>query len=162
MSKKVFALLVVSVGVGIVLGSAPAKAQNVDIANPGNVVVIDTATNTVTGSIKIRRHTDGVAVSPDGSTVYVTDTVFGFVSVVDAATNAITAAVHVGHGPTGVAVTPDGSTIYVADSIRGGVSVMDTANNTVIAEIRVGEHHQPRGVAVTPDGSTIYVTRKGL
>ena len=60
-----------------------------------------------------------VAVSTDGSAVYVANTgtnaVAGTtVSVIDAATNKVIRTITVGRGPFGMAVSPDGSTLYVA------------------------------------------------
>ena len=48
----------------------------------------------------------GVAVTPDGSKIYVTN-LNNTVSVIATATNAVSATISVGHGPVGVAFTPD-------------------------------------------------------
>jgi len=48
----------------------------------------------------------GVAVSPDGSTVYVTHSQGNNVSVIDTATNTVVDTIPVGSFPIGVAVTP--------------------------------------------------------
>jgi len=96
-----------------------------------------------------------VAVSPDGSKVYVTNTFSNSntVSVIDTATNTVSATIPIG-ASLGVAVTPDGSKVYVANVGAGAVSVIDTATNSVIATIPVNAF----GVAVSPDGSKVYVT----
>jgi len=80
-----------------------------------------------------------VAVSPDGSTVYVTNILSNTVSVIAAATNTVvdvtgscSPAICVGRNPEGVAVTPDGSKVYVANSGDNTVSVIATASNAVI------------------------------
>jgi YVTN family beta-propeller protein len=105
----------------------------------------------------------GIAVSPDGSKVYVTNSQDFLnsqspdtVSVIDAAMNTVTATVTVGLFPEGVAVTPDSSKAYIANTDSGTVSMIDAATNTVTATISVGSF--PQGVAVTPDGSKVYVT----
>ena len=63
-----------------------------------------------------------VAVSPDGSSVYVTNFGSPFnqgasdtVSVIDTATNTVTATIPVGSNPHGVAVSPDGTHAYVTN-----------------------------------------------
>src|SRR5215510_7421659 len=124
------------------LASAQSLAQNAYITNSGDrtVSVIDTATNTVIATIPVGRDVFppaqpwGVAVTPDGREVYVTD--FHSVSVIDTATNAVTARifpVSTGPGPSGVAVTPDSRKVYVtSDNI---VSVIDTATNNVTGTI---------------------------
>jgi YVTN family beta-propeller protein len=63
-----------------------------------------------------------VAITPDGSKVYVADGFNGFygpVSVIDTATNTVTATIPVvgGSAHFGVAVTPDGSKVYVTNLI---------------------------------------------
>jgi YVTN family beta-propeller protein len=55
----------------------------------------------------------GVAVTPDGSKVYVTNLLSNTVSVIATATNTVSATIAVGDHPEGVAVTPDGSKVYV-------------------------------------------------
>jgi YVTN family beta-propeller protein len=147
----------------IILGGVPSSAQNAYITNShdNTVSVIATATNTVVGlPIPVGDFPFGVAVSPDGSKVYVTNTANlthnYTVSVIATATNTVTATIPVGGFPTGVAVSPDGSIVYVA---TGGtnVSVIATATNTVTATIQVGYIPEGVVVAITPDGSKIYV-----
>src|ERR1700744_5311025 len=133
----------------------PAVAQNAYITNQGtypnfskNVTVIDTATNKVVTAIDVDLAPSGVAVSPDGSRVYIAnEAVKGTVSVIDTATNTVTATVAVGSNPIGIAITPAGSKLYVANKGRHGtVSVIDTATNAVSATIDAGP--SPIGVAV--------------
>src|SRR5262245_7172177 len=70
-----------------VLGSA-AAAQAAPFAyitnfNSASVSVIDTATNTVTATVAVGSHPRGVAVTPDGSRVYITNRDSNTVSVID-------------------------------------------------------------------------------
>jgi YVTN family beta-propeller protein len=51
----------------------------------------------------------GVAVTPDGAKVYVTNNLTNSVSVIDALTNAVTKTVPVGVLPQGIAISPDGA-----------------------------------------------------
>jgi YVTN family beta-propeller protein len=104
-----------------------------------------------------------VAVTPDGSKVYVANASSFTVSVIDTATNAVVGSpIRVGSFPWGLAVTPDGSKVYVANFGFEGlstVSVIDTATNTVVGlPIAVGQ--QSIGLAITPDGSKVYVTNE--
>ena len=80
--------------------------------------MIATATNTVTSRSEVRAFPEGVAVSPDGSRVYVANAGSSTVSVIDTATNTVTATIAVGLWRYGVAVTPDGSKVYVANTNR--------------------------------------------
>ncbi len=135
----------------------------------GNTVsVVDIATDNVVGTIDVPFNSEVVAVTPDGSKIYMaklgnistgnnTD-----ISVIDTATNTITANVFVGSYPYGIAVTPDGTKVYLTISndysnpFPNTVSVIDTSTDTVETRINVGS--QPHDVAVTPDGKKAYVT----
>jgi len=77
------------------------------------VSVIDTTTNTVTGTFATGYTPVGVAFSPDGATAYITYLDDTFVSVVDTATNTITGTIAIGPASYAVVVTPNGATIYV-------------------------------------------------
>jgi len=89
-----------------------------------------------------------VAVSPNGSKVYVTNAFSHTVSVIDTAANMVVATIPVGFTPLGVAVNPDGSKVYVANV--SGVSVIDTATNTVTTTIPVGRAPVAFGVFIQP------------
>jgi YVTN family beta-propeller protein len=122
----------------------------------GIVLVINTNTNKVIANITIGTGTGpvGVVVSPNGSTVYVTDLLNNTVSVINTFTNTVVATIPVGDYPYDVAVTPNGNTVYVTNwfdqyPYGNDVSVINTATNTVVATIPVGRN--PIGIAVNPD-----------
>jgi YVTN family beta-propeller protein len=150
---------VIAAALAWLIAPTPVLALNAYITNnlSNTVSVIDTATNTVIATVSVGGGPFGVAVTPDGSKVYVTNG-DNTVSVIATATNTVIGSpIPVGREPFGVAVTPDGSKVYVTISIDNTVSVIDTATDTVIGSpIPVGR--QPFGVAVTPDGSKVYVT----
>jgi phospholipase C len=105
----------------------------------------------------------GIAATPDGSEVWVTESGTNTVSVISTATNKITNTVIVGVYPHGIAITPDGTTAYVANTGpntgQGGsetVSVIDVATQTVTGTASVGE--APQVVDVSPDGTLVFVT----
>ena len=80
------------------------------------VSVIATATNTVAGQIsRWDLALKGVAVTPDGTHVYVTNRASDTVSVIKTANRAVVATIPVGNYPTGVAFTPDGTHVYVTN-----------------------------------------------
>jgi len=91
----------------------------------------------------------GVAVTPDGSKVYVTN-LNNTVSVIAAATNAVSATISVGNGPVGVAFTPDGSEAYVTNEFDHTVSVIATATNAVVATVDVGTSPIAFGIFIRP------------
>src|SRR5215831_10118701 len=94
--------------VSCILASAQALAQNAYITNgfSNTVSVIDTATNTVTATIPVGRFPFGVAVTPDGSKVYVPNIGDNTVSVISMVTGSPIPALP---GPFSAAVTADGS-----------------------------------------------------
>jgi YVTN family beta-propeller protein len=66
--------------------------------------VIATASNTVTARIAVGSRPEGVAVTPDGSKVYVANEGSGSVSVIATASNTVTATIAVGSGPVAFGV----------------------------------------------------------
>jgi YVTN family beta-propeller protein len=91
----------------------------------------------------------GVAVTPDGSKVYVAN-LSNTVSVISTATNVVSATISVGDGPVGVAFTPDGSRAYVANQFDHTVAVIATASNTVVATIKAGTSPIAFGIFIRP------------
>ena len=116
-----------------------------------NVAIIDTTTNTVVKTVLVETTSvdatlRGVAVTPDGKYVYMTNGI-GSVTVIDTASNTIVKTVPVGTTPSGVAVTPDGKHVYVTNQGSNGVSVIDTASNTVVATVPVAG---PSAISIIP------------
>ena len=121
----------------------------------GEIVVIDTATNTVVRRIPRTGFPIGVTVSPDGSRVYVAGGI-GF-SVIDSATDTVVAQIPLVEGfPQGLAVNPAGTRVFVAIAGNNAVSLIDTTNYLVAATVPVESNLT--AVAVNPTGTRVYVT----
>ncbi|MFA9408221.1 MAG: beta-propeller fold lactonase family protein, partial [Candidatus Dadabacteria bacterium] len=105
-------------------------------------------------TIDVGSESFGVAVTPDGSHVYVTNCSSNTVSVIQTSDNTVVATVDVGQCPTGVAI-PNNTSVFVANTSSDTVSVIQTSDNTVVATVDVGI--APIGIAVGPDGVNIYV-----
>lgn len=146
----------------VALATCPAAAAPFAYvpSSAGTVVVIDTATNTNAGTVRVGANPIGVAVHPLATFVYVTNASDGTLSVISTANNAVVATIPVGSGPLGVAVDPAGTRVYVANAFSGTLSVISTASNTVVATIPVGS--SPFGVAVHPSGNRVYVTNNSF
>ena len=119
--------------------------------------VIDVATNTVVGvPIPTDSLPFGVAVSADGTRVYVSHW-SGNVRVFDTATNTqVGADIVVGGALYGIAVNPAGDRVYVANNITDEVAVIDTTTHTVLTNVAVGS--SPYDILVDPTGARVYVT----
>ncbi len=130
----------------------------------GKIAIVDASTfqliSAVTGSTT---NPYGIAATPDGTEVWVTESGTNIVSVVSTSSNSITSTIPVGIYPHGIAITPDGKTAYVANTGPntgpGGsyvVSIVDVASQKVTGTVDVGE--APQVVVSTPAGSQIFVT----
>src|ERR1700751_3460771 len=151
-------VILLSLGAGLVNATAECHI-NAYVTNVGTVSVIDTTNNSVVATIPVGIFPSGVAVTPDGTSVYVTN-IFNSISVIDAATNSVVEKIPSGQFPTGIAITPDGTRAYVVNQLvtnqgTNTVSVVDIMTNSIVATISVGLG--PSQIAITPDGTRAYV-----
>jgi YVTN family beta-propeller protein len=123
----------------------------------GNVLVIAMSENTVVKEIPLGSTLTGIAITPDGHSVYVSAGTFGSppaskdegeVFVIDTISNEVTATIRQpgGHFFSGVAVSPSETFAMITDSEAGRVLVADTATKRLTASIPVGSG--PGGVAI--------------
>jgi YVTN family beta-propeller protein len=147
------------------------------IANSGDstVSVIDTSSNDYIKKISLCDGSCpenglmpyGVAVSKNGSRVYVSNQSGNSVSVIDALTDPLNPTVinTLSHAslstPSGIAINPAGTRLYVANIGTGTVSVFDTTATPPVFVTSIGVGTAPEGVAVHPDGTYVYVANSG-
>jgi YVTN family beta-propeller protein len=98
----------------------------------------------------------GIAITPDGQKVYVTNAYFNNVTVIDVHTKTPLTVIPVGELPVNVAITPDGHTAYVANMDSHEITPIDITTNIPGAPIPVGRG--PVWTSITPDGKMAYVT----
>ena len=129
----------------------------------GTVTPIRTATNTALKPIAVGQDPRALAITPDGTTIYVTNYQSGTVTPIRTATSTALAPIRVPAGSFSMAITPDGRTIYVLDlgssqAQEGMVIPIRTATNTALRSIPIG-HAWPStmNIAITPDSKTAYV-----
>ena len=139
-------------------------------ADTGNdtVAVINAATlnpdnyaNPTETLIHVGINPQGLAVTPDGSQVWVADTgpqtgqpSLSGISVISTATDKVTSTLRLPTDPREITFSPSGATAYVTTG--DGLLVINTATQRVAAVIPgLGN---PEDAAVSPDGKTVYVT----
>ena len=114
-------------------------------------------------------HSKPIAVLPDYSRLYVTNTQADTVDVFNAQTGAAITRIHVGVDPVSIAVRPDGLEVWVSNHVSDTVSVIDAdptspTHHQVVATIqdidpisRSTRFDEPVGVAFSQDGQKAYV-----
>jgi YVTN family beta-propeller protein len=98
---------------------------------------------------------DGLALSADGSRLYVANNLGDSVSIVDTTTGATLHTTPVGHNPYTVALSSDGKTAYVSNWGGKTVSVVDAQTGATRGEIAVGTH--PSALILDPSNGRLYV-----
>jgi YVTN family beta-propeller protein len=102
----------------------------------------------------------GLAVSPDGSQLYVANSSGNTVSVVSTATNTVTGTIRVAAGaPAYLAVSPDQTLVYVVVPAPGSVTVINPSTDTSTATL--GGLNSPQRITTSRDGLRLYVTNAG-
>jgi YVTN family beta-propeller protein len=119
----------------------------------------------------------GMAVSPDGSTLYVANvdtTALSGIAVIDTSTNAVSGiSGSAGIAESNITLSPDGDTAYVSGNAEesGCVTVIQNLNTTPSVlqgpgsdgncTIFTGGLEFPQGAVLSPDGATLYTALLG-
>jgi YVTN family beta-propeller protein len=117
-----------------------------------------------------RDNPQGIAISPDGRTLLVSDgKAGGAVAVYTVSGNVLVAGLPftmplASLAPLGVAFAPDGMRAYVAaadiaSAVPGSLHVFDPSNGAAIDSETIGV--LPTAVAVSPNGNLVFVSNKG-
>jgi len=133
------------------------------------VLIFNTNTNHITGSFSLpgTPNSLGIAVTPNGSEVYVGDAnsneIF-YITTSDGSVHTITGMTTAQY-TNGIAIAPDGTAVYVIQLIGATESVLtkiDTSTHAVVEEFTLPvELFDPRYISITPDGKTVYITYRG-
>jgi gliding motility-associated-like protein len=136
--------------------ASPDGKQVYATCGNGTITVVNTTTNTISGSIPLHAGSipHSICVSPDGSKLYVANSNSQSVSVVNLSTNSVVSDISVGSVPYGMCVSPDGSKLYVANNASNTISIVNLTNNSVTT-IPIGS---PQGISLSADGSILYAT----
>jgi len=118
---------------------------------------IDTRTLKIDQVIPVGAVPKYVAVTPDDSTVLVTNWCSWTVSVIDVKTARLVATIPIGGAyPRGIAITPDSKTAFVALMGSRRIAKVDLASKEVSTFAHTG--NGPRHIVISPDGKYLYVT----
>src|SRR5689334_4343242 len=112
-------------------------------------------TRNQSNSIPVGEGPRGMAISNDGSRVFVCNYMSDNVSVIDTRIKKVIRTIAVEQYPRSIALGHEGKRAYVTNYGSSSVSVIDTETYAV-GNITVGRH--PSGVVVSGDGKYAYVT----
>jgi YVTN family beta-propeller protein len=124
----------------------------------GHIFVSTLDSHVVIATIPVGKGSEGVAITPDHTRVYVTNRRDNTVSVIATDILAVIATIPVRESPNGIAITPDGMRVYVAAAHKT-IFVIATDSHAVIATIPVGLADHAFGF--TPDGTMYEVSWRG-
>lgn len=151
---------------------APASGPKVYVTNEdsGDVTIIDSATNEVTGRIAVGKRPRGVRVhnhqlfvalsgTPKGGPgvnelQLVSDRAADGIAVVDLRDRKLARVLPSGHDPESFDVA--GGTLVVSNEDSALASFVDLARGEVVGSVKVGG--EPEGVTTHPSGKFVYVT----
>lgn len=138
---------------GVAVSNTRAYVAN---SQSNSVSVIDTTATPpdVVATVPVGAVPIGVALSPDGTAVYVTNFESGTLSIISTATNTVLHTVTVGSRPDGVVQV--GASVYVANLLGASISVVNPIAGTVTNTIPLQNDAAPSGLAGSSDGTKLY------
>lgn len=138
------------------VASSDGKLLFVANADGGSIAAVDVARGECVRTYPQPASPTGVAISPDGKTLFVTCAgPKGTVRFVDAASGERLGEVNVGYTPMAPVVSGDGGRLYVCNRFDNDVSVVDVARRRQMSRVRVAR--EPVDAALTRDGRALFV-----
>jgi YVTN family beta-propeller protein len=124
----------------------------------GGVREISTTTNLVLRTFAVGGIPQDIAVSADGSELYIANESLGL-QVWNAVTGASITTVNLSGGGFGIALSPDDTRIVVTQPASGRVRFVDRATRTIVKTVVTSG--MPRRAAFAADGSIVVVPNEG-
>src|SRR5215471_14621433 len=134
------------------------------IANNGTVSVYDTAAQQIVKNIELGLHPSAMALSPDGTLLYLANANSDSISVIDTAADSVVKTIDVrpdssaplGSAPNAIAVSEDGQTLYVANAGNNAIAVVQPgARDPIRGFVPVGWF--PTALALTKNNDRLMV-----
>ncbi|MBW8005851.1 MAG: hypothetical protein FVQ06_08725, partial [candidate division NC10 bacterium] len=118
---------------------------------------IDTRTQEEVHRINTIAFSQGVAVSPDGSTLFVVASKPSIVAIIDIPTRQVLSTLPLSGIGVGVALSQDGRLAYVAQQFTNDVTIIDTQTLSLVATIPLGAQVTQGSMVLSGDGRTLFV-----
>lgn len=150
-------------------GSSVVVDPKTGIAASGTVSVVDMTSRKVIQEIDVHLHPSGMALSPDGSRLFVANANSDLISVIDTKSGQAIKRLSskpmtelpFGSAPNSLAIAPDGKTLFVANGGNNHLAVIDLTTDQVKGLIPTGWY--PGAVILSQDGSKLFVANtKGV
>jgi YVTN family beta-propeller protein len=151
--RNAIAAAILSACAGMALAAPLAYVPN---EKSGTISVIDTGTDKVARTIGTGGKPRGVALSPDGATLYASDQASNALLVVELVGGLVRDRIPLGESPEGIDLSRDGVLLAAASEATNGVILLETS----------GEHRKwtipvpgknPEHTAFSPDGRWLLV-----
>ena len=134
---------------------SPDQTRIYVTTNVDQVYAIDLATKTVVGQTPTGATANGLAISADGSKLYVSTRAGGSVMEVNTATMTPVRTFTPGGTTQAVVVAPDGAEVYVVNE-QGSLYAYNLGTGALAWTVSLGG--QAFGMTLTPDGTKLYIT----
>ncbi len=133
-------------------GGASGRVDRYDVGADGRL--------TAAGHLDVEGYPAGLAMSEDGSSIYVAQFTDDALAEVDLATGQVVNTADIGKGAYGVALVPQGGTageVWITAFDSDSVVVVDLATFSAVDTIEL-DGSNPLGILASPDGAAVYVT----
>jgi YVTN family beta-propeller protein len=154
--------------------ASTAKGDRLFTANIADATIssVDVSGRDSATVIPVGRQPEGIAVTPDGNTVWVGSNRDSLVVVVDTRRRVAIDTLHGFGMPYRLAITADSRLAVISDPVRGEVRVYTVADrrskftivvprDSLVATAEVAGSPSPEGVAASPDGRWAFVKLQG-
>ena len=128
-------------------------------SNPGNVSVIDGATESVVTSIPVLGNRPVSSADPTSGDLFVADSSLRNVTVISGLTNSVITRIPVGTEPNGIIYDSTDHLVFVANFGSSNVTVIDAVTDEVVTNLATG--HEPLAMVWDPTDDYLDVANYG-
>ena len=125
----------------------------------GGISELDLEKRAFVRDLRASSATEGMAVAPDGGTVWIASRDSATVTVIDTKSWSVVETLK-GFGlPYRIGISPDGTLAVVCDAGANKIHIVDVKTRKVTGDVAMSS--SPRGVKIAPDNRTLFVTLAG-